>query len=874
MVGGGQAPRGGHRRGWLARAIILASSFLVPREERDAWCEEWHAELDTRLIEGEAGLLRRASGAPLDAWLMRRRGVRMTGLGKDVRWAVRALLRTPSFTLTAVCTLGLGAGAITALFSVVNGVLRQPLPYPEPDRLVRVEGAGSTGFRLQVSRPDWRDWNEAQTSFTGIASYLPLTTETALGGSQPARFRVRRVSANFFDVLGVSALRGRTFGEGESGRSPTAAAVLSWGAWQRLYGGRSDLGTLRLDVLGEAHTVIGVMPRDFEFVEPTDVWVLHEREAVWEVRFWPTFGAFARLRPGSTMAMAAADMNVVAGQGRKTWGDRTMAVSVVLSPLRESMVAAVRGTLLTLFAAAGFVMLVACANVASALLARGLARAGDLAVRRAVGATRGRLVRELLIESAMLALAGGTAGMVVARAGLAVVRVTGSGLVPRLDDVRLAGGVALFALLVSGMATILFGLAPAFASSSVRSISSTIRSIGRGRRTAWSGLVAVEVAAATSLLVGTGLLVRSVMAIRGESLGWNTRDAYVVEVSLPPSLYADGPSRIRFERRLHSELASVPGVTAVGATTRLPLEPSQDGAPAYTPETGWDNAVYSGFRVVDPTYFEAMGIPLIEGRTFDASDTQDMPDVAIVTESMARKLWPGEDPIGKRVRHNHDLGNRNEWLTVVGVSGDVRHWALEAGGQHELYTPYTQRGEQSSTMMYIVRAADGARGIASAVHDRAARIDPQVPVSIRTMDDRLAVTYRNRTFALVLLGAFAAVAAILALIGTAGVVSYAVERRRREIGIRVALGARPARLLLGTQASALGPAIAGTAVGMLAALFLARAISSLLWGVTTSDPITQAGVALMLVLAVSVASAVPALRTLRVQPADVMRNEG
>jgi predicted permease len=851
---------------------VRAVSLLVPGERRSDWCEEWYAELAAR--RAEDSLARPAWGALPDAWALRRDVVPLEGAGRDVRWAWRSLWRSPAFTIPAVATLGLGLGSVAALFSVVNGVLARPLPYPHADRLVRVDGVSGDGGVLPLSRPDWRDWNDAQTALTGLASYLPVTVETVLGGSEPARLRVRRVSWNFFSVLGSPLQLGRGFGEGESGRGAPPVAVLGDGAWKRLFGGAGDLATIRLDLLGESHSVVGVTRPGFAFLEPTDIWILHEREPLWEVRAWPTFGTVGRLRDETGLAAAEQEFSALAARGRAQHGDFTMATRARVQPLREWAVSGVRGTLLTLFAAAGFVMLVACANVASALLARGTARMKDVALRRAIGATRSRVLRELLVESVLLAAMGAALGLLLAWAGLGLLSRAGGGLLPRLGDVRLDGAVVAFAGVTALLAVLLFGAAPAVASSGA-GLGTQLRAVGRGRRRAWSALIGTEVALATALAIGLGLLVRSVIAIQRVPMGWDPRDLVILQAALPPSRYPDALARTRFVQALSERVAAVPGIQAAGVTSRLPLERFEDTAPAYTPERGFPGAAYSGFRVVDSAYFGALRVPLVRGRLFRAEDGAGAPDAAIVSESLAAALWPGEDALGKRVRHNNDFGwsGDDDWLTVVGVVGNVRHWASPAGSQHELYVPYTQRGERAATMTWVVRSGLSLGTVAAALRQEVRALDPSVPVSLLAMDERISATYRDRRFAMTLLAAFALTAVLLAVIGIAGVVAYAVERRTREIGIRVALGARPSTVMAGLQRQTLVPAAWGALIGAVSALLLARALSGLLFGVQTWDPWAHGAAILVLMSSAWLGGRVPARRALRVSPAEVLRSD-
>jgi putative ABC transport system permease protein len=861
------------RGGRAARQVIRLAALLVPVEVRPDWLEEWQAELDSRAHESGGRLLRRSLGAFADAAALRRESLTVRGLGGDIRRTWRGLRRSPAFTVTGVATIALGVGALTALFAVVDAVLIRPLPFPQSERLVRVDGITPAGFPLPLSRPDWRDFSERQTSFTGMASHLPVTTETVLGGSTPARLRVERVSGNFFEVLGVPPVRGRTFVPSEDGAGAAPIAVLSHGTWQRLFAGRSDLESIALDLLGAPHSVVGVMPAGFQLTQPADVWVLHERERIWEVRAWPTFATFARLRDGVSLPAAQAQMQAIAEAGRAEHDENTMAVGARLLPLREWLVSGVRGTLLVLLGAAAFVLLVACANMAGALLARGRSRSREIAVRLALGATRSRVVRELLVESAVLAGIGCALGLILAEAGLVLVRTLGSGMVPRLAEVRLGPGTIAFAVLAAGMTVPLFGLPPALAAARGH-IGSRLRRATRDRF-AWSVLIACELAMATALLIGAGLLVRSVAGIRGAPLGWDPRDLLLVEVAWPPSRYPDADARVLWTTSLEEQLATIPGVQAVGATTRLPLDNLEDQAPAYTPEEGFTNAGFGGYRVVSNGYFAAMRIPLRRGRNFDGRDVAGGVDVAIVTENLARKLWRDEDPIGRRVRHNNDFGGSNPdpYLTVIGVVGEVRHWASAQRSQAELFVPVAQRGLRAATMIWTLRTGENPAAVAGAIRDRIEALDAAVPFTLRTMDDRLAATYRDRRFSLGLLGVFGATAVVLAMIGIAGVVAYGVERRRREIGVRLALGARHARVRREIQQEMLRPAVVGVALGAAAALVLARALGSLLYGVGTNDPLTFIVVPLVAFAAAWLAGLIPTRRALRIQPISVLRSD-
>ena len=795
---------------------------------------------------------------------------------QDLRYGVRMLLKRRAFTLIAVLTLALGIGANTAIFSVVNAVLLRPLPYRNPDRLVRVwETRPQQNFnRTFVSEGEYLAWREAR-SFENVALLDSLSFNLA-GGGEPERVAAARVTADFFSMVGVAPLSGRVFSRDEEEPGHNEVALLSYGLWQRRFG--KDPGVVGKTILLDSrrYTVIGVLPRGFMFDQPADVWVPFAFTAEEDMRWGHHYlGIFARLRPQVDPQQAQAELNTIAQQLQREHPPTNTGHGVELVPLYEDIVGDTRVGLLVLLGAVGFVLLIACANVANLLLARASGRQKEIAIRAALGASRGRLMRQVLTESTLLALLGGALGLLFSLWTVEALVALSRDILPRTGEVHLDGWVLGFTLLLSLGAGILFGMAPAFQVSSL-TLSESLKEGGR-TSSAGSGsqgmrpLVVTEIALALVVLIGAGLMTRSFLRIRQVDAGFDPHNLLTLEISLHGSRYSTSQQQDALFRQLIERLESLPGARSAGAVNVLPLsgnnvsgsfaiEGRAPAPPGQKPNTNR--------RIVTPHYFTALGMPLLRGREFTEADSADAPPVVIINETFARRFFPGEDPLGKRVRR----GGADPWMTIVGMVKDVRHRGLDLDARPEMYIPYPQLPE--ATMTLVLRTEGEPGRLVSAVRKEVSALDQDLPVGgIRQVAEVVADSLATRRLAMLLFGSFALVALVLSAVGISGVMAYSVTRRRHEIGVRMALGARPGdvlRLVVGQGSKLL---LTGVAIGLVAAVALTRVMTSLLFGVTTTDPTTFAGVTVLLAAVALLACYIPARRATKVDPMAALRYE-
>jgi predicted permease len=803
---------------------------------------------------------------------------------RDVRYGIRSLARTPAFTAAAVVALALGIGATTAIFSVVDAVLLRPLPYHDPDRLAVVLHGG----RNPVSPANFLDWQRQASTFErmGAAEYwAPNLT----GPERPERTLAVRLTSAVLPLLGVRPLLGRVLAT-EAERVGEREVVLGYRLWQRRYAGDAGVIGRPITLDGETHTVVGVMPRGFEFPPfwalGAELWAplpLADRPASRNAR---SLRVFARLRPGVSLDEARAEVaTVTARLDQQAPGTNR---DVEVRALGEMVVGNVRSALLVLLGSVGFMLLIACANVAHMLLARATARQKEMALRAALGATRARIVRQLLTESVLLALMGGAAGLVLASAVLRVLVAIGPSGLHRLDTAALDGRVLAATMAVSLLTGILFGLAPALQASR-RDLTGCLR---EGERSGTAGLarqrlrrllMGSELALSLVLLVGAGLMIRTFVALRAVDPGFEARHVLTAVVSTTGSGASAPGRRVAFFRQVLEEARRLPGVVSASAANHLPLGGDTwgrsfhvEGRPLPAPGEG-RSAIY---RVALPGYFRTMGLPLLRGRDFGDTDHLGAPGVVIVNHRLAERHWPGEDPIGKRITLDNPSEDP-EWLTVVGVSGNAVTEDWVAPAQWEVYLPYLQRRsyleEPHSHYAYltvVVRTTGDPALVAPALRSAIWSVDGNVAISsVRTMDEVVRRATSSPRFYLLLLATFAGVALALAAVGVYGVTSYSVARRRSEIGIRMALGARPADLLRMIVGEALVVAGAGAAVGLAAALALTRVMASLLYGVEPADPVTFAAVPVVLAVVALAATYVPARRATRIDPLAALRSE-
>lgn len=800
------------------------------------------------------------------------------GLLLDLKAAGRSVVKRPGFALLAVLTLALGVGANTATFSVVYGVVLSRLPYPEPERLVRASEVGTAGQAMASSDPTFRDWHDLSHGFETLAAYAGAPS-TVLGGDRPVLAGTAAVSEDFFRAFGVSPELGRLPAPDEHRPGAAPVAVVSDGFWRDVLGGGPIAGRT-LQTWGYDLRVVGVLPAGFSFPDGAEVWFPKELVPFNEHRTAHNWRLVGRLRDGVGPAQAEAELGaitrrILAGDlGEDADAKDYLPVSARVTPLLETIAGPVRRPLLLLLGAAGLLLLVACSNLASAALARGLERRQEMAVRTSLGASPGRLLRQLFIENLLVALAGGAAGLGVAYATQRALLASAATPLPRVDAIGLHLPVLLFTLAVSVATALAFGVLPGLRIVGRRAPAARGASADRTQQGAWRGLVAAEVALAVLLLVGCGLLLHSFWRVLREEPGFDPEHVLAVSVNLPESLYRDDGERRAYYGRALGTLRSLPGVREAGVTSHLPLtEFNADGL--LDVEGGARPGISAYYRVADGGYFPTLGIPLLEGRVFDTRDDAGAPHVAVVNRTFARTAWPGQDPLGKRITGGgmDDFWHQDKWATVVGVVGDVRNGDLTEADGPAAYFPAAQRPFRLTQAALVVRLAGAAGPVEAAVRERLHAVDPNVPLELESMDEVVWSSLAQRRFTLVLLAAFAATGLLLAAVGIGSVVSYTVAQRRRELGIRLALGARPAGVRNLVLGSSMRTVALGIAAGLAASLALARLLRSLLYGVAPADPATLAAVTGLLAAVALAAAWLPARRGVRIDPIETIRHE-
>jgi len=815
---------------------------------------------------------------------------------KDVRYAVRALRRNPGFTTVAVLTLALGIGANTALFSVVNGVLLRPLPYANPERLVSIrntwgEDRNPLNAVASISPAEYFDYLDRMTAFESFGVYTTLTLSLT-GDGEPERLSAAAMTAGVFQTLRVVPAAGRGFSAAEDVPG-VDVAVIGHGLWQRRFAGARDVIGRTILINGQATTVVGVMPVGFRLPEqlsnpdPAEVFVPLglSRDSV-TIRGSHFLSGVARLKPGLTPAQGSADVAAVARRFPVDFPDDYPAKMNFIAgalQLLDSVVGQVRPTLIVLLGAVGFVLLIACANVASLLLSRTESRRREMAVRTALGAARGRLLRQLLVESVVLALTGGVFGILLASLGTRLLVALRPPNIPRLDDIGMDVRVLLVALLASTIVGVLFGLLPAIHATRL-DVQSMLREGGRGNSTggrqgARRTLVIAEVAIALVLLVGAGLITRSFVQLMSVDPGYRVDHVLTVPIDLPGSRYPDAGRVITFYRELSRRVASLPGVIATGGVAGVPLVRARgdlgidiEGRPVAPGE----QRRRADWQVVTPGYFKAIGMRLIRGRAIEDADLETSPGVVVINEAMAKKYWANDEPIGKRFKLGGGAGPG--MVTIIGVVADVRQASLAATPEPEMYLAHTQfrfwggGNRILSSLSLVLRTTGDPAAMSRVVRDEIAAVDAQLPVGdFRTMEQVRGESVSQPRFLMFLFSTFSVVALAIAVIGIYGVIAYGVAQRRKEIGIRVALGARPSSVAAMVVKQGVVLAGAGIVVGLALAFVLTRFLASFLFAVTPTDPITMVVVVVSLGLAALAASFIPALRATRTDPVEVLR---
>jgi putative ABC transport system permease protein len=794
----------------------------------------------------------------------------------DLRYAFRILCKSPAFTAVSVIALALGIGANTAIFSVVNSVLIRPLPYRDPDRLVRLFETEPQLPLAPLCGADFLDWREQNHSFTGMALFGGSSANLT-GTDQPARILMGNVSPQIFSILGVTPVAGRDFlpEEEQSGRNHVV--ILSHAFWQQHFGGDRGAVGRTLSLSGETYSIVGVMPRDFQAVPASDLWTPLSVDDLKKTRGSHSWQVVARLKPGVTVAQSEADLQAIAKHLEQVYPSQNTDIGARAIPMLEQRVGNIRPVLLAMLGAVGFVLLIACANVANLLLARASVRQREMAVRTALGATRWRLIRQLLTESVLLSVTGGAAGLALAYWGVSVLRTTTASNLPRLKELNVDGTVLGFTLLVSVITGILFGLAPALQrGGSKDALNDALKEGGRGSTSMAgkhlrSALVVAELALSLVLLIGSGLMVKSFMRLLSLDLGFDPSRVLTMNISLPSAKYNAPLPRLAFYRELLERVKALPGVEAVAATSKLPLIGGNNGTVVIEgqpkPAHQWEGPLVE-FSTVTPDYFRAMGIPLKLGRSFTAQDEVKGPPVAVINETMARRFWPNESAIHKGVINGD--GSRTD---IVGVVGDVRQHGLEREALPEMYFCFGENSNRN-TMALAIRAPGDPTPLTGGVRSAVQALDKDQPVyDIRTMEQVFEQNADGRRFQMLLFGIFAAVALVLAAVGIYGVMSYMVTQRSHEIGIRMALGARTSNVLGLVVAQGMKLAACGVVLGLIAALLLAKSLAGLLFGVQPTDPPTMALVSVLLTLVALAASYIPAWRATRVDPVIALRHE-
>ncbi|MFL6290779.1 MAG: ABC transporter permease [Thermoanaerobaculia bacterium] len=806
----------------------------------------------------------------------------MENVWKDIRFGLRTLVRNPATTLLAMLTLALGIGANSAIFSVVNRVLLEPLPYPQPDELVMlVESAPALGFpRFSVSPPNFEDFRRQSRSFEHLVAYgrerFNLT-----GREQPEAILGASVSPDFFQMLRVDPSPGRGFRQEEGRPGQARVAVLSHGLWQRLFGGDPKIVGRPVTLNGESYTVVGIAPRGFELPRRAEIWVPLALDLANENRGAHYLGAIGRLQRGVSLEKAETEMIGIASRLEKQYPDSNSKWTVDLIPMKEIMVEDIRPVLMILLVAVAFVLLIACANVANLLLARVASRERELAVRAALGASRSRLVRQMLVETAILFVAGGALGLLLAHWGVkALVALDPEGI-PRAREIGVDGRVLAFTFLVSLATGVLFGLVPAL-SATGRRLYEALKEGGRAMAGGVHGrlmrnlLVGFEVAVALVLLVCAGLLIQSFARLSGVDPGFRSQGVLTARIAIPESKYPDEERQALFYGRLLERLAAIPGVEGAATIYPLPLGGSNmiltfvvEGRPVPPPA----EAPNTNVRMISPDYFRVMGIPVIQGRAFEPRDREGAEEVVIVNQTLAARIWPGQSPIGKRFTFGDPADSEDPgWRTVVGVVGDVRHDTLDQEKASEAYWPVAQ-GPATDTALVLRTSGDPVQ-LAAPLRAAVRELDRDLPLErIEPMEEVVSKALAQSRFKTLLLSLFAGLALGLAAVGVYGVVSYSVAQRTHEMGIRLALGARPGQVQRMVLLQGMRVVLISSAVGIAAALFATRFLREQVYGVSATDPATFLIVPLVLFSVALLANWVPALRATRVDPLEALRYE-
>jgi putative ABC transport system permease protein len=803
----------------------------------------------------------------------------MGTLLQDLRYGLRMSWKSPGFTVIAIFALALGIGANSAIFSVVNAVLLRPLPYHEPERIVWVEGVnllrGITSS--SISPPDFADWTNENQVFEQMTAFR--TGGAALtGGDEPERIAAAYVYASFFPVLGVKPALGRAFLPDENQAGRDAVVILSHGIWQRRFGADPNMIGKTLTMSGGPVTVVGIMPSGLRFPEETEVWrplVIRPEDDRRDNRFLLAMG---RLKAGVTLEQAQSQIDTINNRLAQNYADTNMGWGVKLAGLQAALVGDTRPALLALLGAVALVLLIACANVANMLLARAAARQKEIAIRTALGASRLRVIRQLLTESIMLSLMGGVLGLLLGVWLTDLLVAISPRDTPRLDEISLDGRVLGFTLAIACLTGLIFGLAPALQASR-NDLNESLKEGGRsnteghGRNRVRSLLIVAEVALSLMLLVGAGLLIKSFMRLRDVNPGFNPANVLTTRISLTPAKYPEKAQKANFYEQLLERVRSLPDVESAAAVLTLPLGGSNINlGRAFIPEgrpLAPEESSNANFQMITPDYFRVMGVPVNAGRAFTTQDTQQTTPVVIINEALARKIFPGEDPVGRRLTVWRDEKFMRE---IVGVVGNVKPDALDEDDALQLYVPHAQ--DPSGGMALVIRTKGEPAALTASVRREVLAMDKDQPVyDVKTMESVVAAAVAPRRAPMLLFSVFAGLALLLAAVGIYGVISYSVTQRTHEIGIRMALGAQTGDVLKLVVGRGMALTLIGVAIGLVAAFALTRVMSSLLFNVSATDPLTFGVVSVLLAAVAFVASYIPARRATKIDPMVALRYE-
>jgi putative ABC transport system permease protein len=801
----------------------------------------------------------------------------MLNLWQDLRYGARMLVKNQGFTLIAVLTLALGIGANTVIFSVVDAVLLRPLPYPNSDQLVMLWQGGRSSNelgRLPVSPPELMDYREQNQAFQRLAAYTMADVNLS-GTGEPERLRATVVSSDWFAALGIQPMTGRVFLDNEHIPGQNNSVVLSYGLWQRRFGGDPNLLGQTLVLNGRAHTVAGIMPAGFRFPAEAELWLplaLRPEQLSPRQRDRHYLNVIARRKDGVSLEQAQAEVRAIASRFPGGTNAR-------LVPLQEQLVGKVKTALLMLLVAVGFVLLIGCANVGNLLLAQAASRRTEMAIRLALGAGRSRLLRQLLTESLSLGVLGAGLGLLLASWGIDLLRTLSQDVIPRVKEIGLDSRVLGFTLGLSVLTSLLFGLAPALRASrpdlneSLKAAKGSGGSLGRHRLR--SLLVVSQMALALILLVGAGLLIRSFYRLTQVNPGFEPAQVLTADIALPFARYDTNEKRVAFYQQLVPRLEALPGVQSAGVVSDLPLS-GMNADRSFThdgiaPERMRRSPPSADYRHCSPNYFRAIRIPLVRGRYFTEQDALGTQRVAIINETLARRIWPNEDAVGKRITFFAPQG-LEDWRVIVGVVGDVRHHGLSSETKPEIYVPQYQT--PVATMTMVLRTTGDPQTVIAALREAVRSLDQDQPLfNIRSLEQLRSGSVASQRFSMLLLGLFAAVALLLAALGIYGVISYAVTQRTREIGVRIALGAQVKDVLKLVVKQGMTLALIGVLIGLGGALALTQLMKTLLFGVSATDPLTFAVVAMLLIAVALLAALVPARRATKVDPMVALRYE-